>query len=382
MIFGMLHRLLVLLGSSVFLIGRLQAGAVAPASEPAGPRVEVSGFEQRTIYHSPQTPGYTAWCTLWLDPSGSLRLAFQQVTGPVAQPDKRANVTVLLTSKDNGKTWDKLREVPARADTHDDHGVYAAPGSSSFCGHGMAVLSNGTLVTGLWAGGDRKSGYVQRSADGGKTWSAPIDLLDPAEYKTYPTQIRRLRDGRLMLVAGVVKQADVLTAKWLLKEFFQSDDGGSTWSHLWTMPPDVGLCEESDLAELPGGDLLLIHRAEHYHDNHYLTSDRLQNVFHPAGKGWTIGPVSKAPFPHSGFPELLKLREGIVLHVATDGIWWTADSGAHWSRLNVPGSPYYPEARQLSDGAILIVGHVGADNVYGSADQSIVQQAFRLQVSR
>lgn len=378
----MLRRILVLtlVFSSSCLVDRLRAEPAAPTTRPAVSRVEVRGFEQRTIYHSPQTPGYTAWCTLWQDPSGSLHLAFQQVTGPVAQPDKRANVTVLLTSTNNGKTWDKIGEVPARAGTHDDHGIYAAPGSSSFCGHGMAVLSDGTLVTGLWAGGDRKSGYVQRSADGGKIWSAPIYVLDPAEYKTYPTQIRRLRDGRLMLVAGVVKQADAARTKWLLKEFFQSDDGGKTWSRVWTMPPDVGLCEESDLAELPGGDLLVIHRAEHYHDNHYLTSDRLQNVFHPAARGWTIGPISKAPFPHSGFPELLNLREGIVLHVATDGIWWTADGGDTWSRLNVPGSPYYPEARQLSDGTILIVGHVGSDNVYGSADQSIVQQTFRLTV--
>ena len=375
-------RLLCTIAFELVCIAAHPALAVVDAAPTAGLRVSAVNFAQATIYHSPQSPGYTAWCTLWSDCDGSLRLAFQQVTGPVAEPQMRANVTVLLASRDQGRKWDKLREVPARSVAGDQNGIYAAPASSSFCGHGMAVLADGTLVTGLWAGADRHSGYIQRSVDGGKTWATPVYLLDPAVYKTYPTQIRLLHDGRLMLVAGVVKQADAATKAWLLKEFFESADGGKTWSHVWTMPPEVGLCEESDFIELDGGDLMCVHRAEHYLQNKYVNSDRLQNVFHRSGDGWKVGPVVKAPFPHSGFPELLKTREGPILHIATDGAWWTADAEEHWTRLDVPGSPYYPRAVQLHDGRILIVGHVGGDNVYGSADQSIVRQTFRLRVAK
>ena len=89
--------------------------------------------------------------------------------------------------------------------------------------------------------------------------------------------------------------------------------------------------------------------------------------------------MEKAPFPHSGFPELLKTRDGTILHIGTDGVWQTADGGTHWSKLDVPGSPYYPRATQLNDGRILVVGHVGGDDEYGKVDQSIVQQTFRLQ---
>lgn len=336
-------------------------------------------FAQTTVYHSPQTPGYSAWCTLWRTPGGQLRLAFQQVTGPVEDWKKRRNVTVILESNDEAKSWKKIREVVARTNAGSaGDKIYAAPGSSAFCGHGLAMLSDGTLITGLWASGEEKSGYIQRSENNGVSWSPPIFVLNPDQFKTYPTQIRRLHDGRLILVAGVVRQSDAKTSRWLLKEFFESRDGGKTWSNIWTMPAETGLCEESDFAELNSGNLLFVHRAEHYNGQTYLASDRLQNVFRREGDKWDVQSVEKAPFPHSGFPELLKTRDGSILHIATDGVWQTADGGTHWSKLNVPGSPYYPRATQLNDGRILVVGHVGSDDEYGKVDQTIVQQTFRI----
>jgi hypothetical protein len=127
----------------------------------------------------------------------------------------------------------------------------------------------------------------------------------------------------------------------------------------------------------------LVHRAEHYApDGKYQRSDRLQSVVHWTARGWEPGSATKAPFPHSGFPELLKTREGAILHIGTDGIWATRDEGKSWQKLDLPGSPYYPRATQLDDGRILVVGHVGADDAYGSVDQSIVQQTFRLPPAR
>jgi hypothetical protein len=143
-----------------------------------------------------------------------------------------------------------------------------------------------------------------------------------------------------------------------------------------------GVCEESDFAELDNGDLLFVHRTEHFDGDKYLNADRWQSIVRPQGWEWVSGEPARAPFPHSGFPELLETREGLILHVATDGIWWTADAAVHWERLPLPGSPYYPRAMELPDGRILIVGHVGSDDVYGTVDQSIRQQTFRLKVTR
>jgi hypothetical protein len=92
--------------------------------------------------------------------------------------------------------------------------------------------------------------------------------------------------------------------------------------------------------------------------------------------------VKPAPFPHSGHPELLATREGVVLHIATNGTWWTADRGEHWTKLDVPGTPYYPRSVQRDDGAIMVVGHVGSDDAYGAVDQAIVMDTYRLVVAR
>jgi hypothetical protein len=356
---------------------------VTTAHADSPPTVAVVSQEPaKAIYHSPQTPGYTAWCTLWREPKGELRVAFQQVTGPADDWSKRKNVTVILGSGDEGATWKKLREVPARTNEGSaGDKIYAAPGSSSFCGHGFAVLKDGALITGLWATGKDKSGFVQRSADDGQTWSPPICVRDPDVYKMYPSQIHQLRDGRVILMAGMVKQADANTAKFLLKEFFESRDGGKTWSHIWTMPKETGLCEESDFVELDNGDLLFIHRAEHYNDNTYVNSDRLQTIFHRKGDAWDIGPTTAVPIPHSGYPELLKLREGPILHIGTDGVWEIGPGLETWTKLNLPGSPYYPRAIQLNDGRVLVVGHVGGDDEYGKVDQTIVGFSFKLNVS-
>lgn len=362
------------------------AALVLIATEWSAPAREMAAtdFVQRTIYHSPQTPGYTSWCTLWRATNGHLRLAFLQITGPVEKPDQRTNATVILDSPDETATWNILRQVPPRKNlVASTNGIYAAAGDSGYCGHGLAALPDGSLVTGLWAGGGIDSGYIQRTTDEGQSWSAPLFFMDRSKYKTWPNVIRRLRDGRLMLMAGVCARGlGKETTSNILKALFQSEDGGRSWgAPIWLMPASVGVCEESDFAELDNGDLLFVHRTEHYEGEKNVSSDRWQSLVRRHGKEWEAGAPTRAPFPHSGFPELLKTREGVVLHVATDGVCWTGDAGAHWTRLSLPGSPYYPRAAQLTDGRILIVGHVGGDDTYGTVDQSVVQQVFRLKLT-
>jgi hypothetical protein len=357
--------------------------------------VEAVGHAERVIYHSPETPGYTSWVGLWQLPNGRLRCDFRQVTGPKEKP---VSTTPVLESRDSGRTWTRVNaDSSSKVDLGSGGGIYQMERCSC---RGMAILRDGTLVRPVvWPSDIDGSGSVVRSTDGGKTWSEEIFFLPAKEYRAWPTGIRVLRDGRLVLFAGCAKRADV--AAWqpnLTKTMFVSSDKGKTWSQpIILMPTNEGVCEESDFCELPNGDLFWVHRVEHFPDHQtvmpsgaapmgpnppqsYWYSDRMQSIVHKEGKAFVPGKCQSAPFPHSGYPAVLYTQEGLILHLATDGVCWTADLGKTWTRLNIPGTPYYPKALQLKDGTIVCVGHNGSDDKYGTVDQSIKQQTFRLRV--
>src|SRR5690349_23595578 len=42
-----------------------------------------SGLSRKTVYHSPQKPGYTSWAGAWVMADGSLMICFTEATGPV-----------------------------------------------------------------------------------------------------------------------------------------------------------------------------------------------------------------------------------------------------------------------------------------------------------
>lgn len=352
----------------------LAQGGAAPTM-----KVEVADYSEKIIYHSPETPGYTSWVGLWQSLDGKLHCSFNQLTGP---KDKPVGSTPVLTSADAGVTWTR------------EPGDLPVGG-----GRNLVILPDGTLVRSFWTGDVNDAGCIKRSTDGGKTWSAPIYFVDPKQYRAWPTIVRQLRDGRLVMMAGVWKRGDGgdVPNPRMTKMMYVSRDGGQTWpQQLALMPTEQGVCEESDCCELPSGDLFWVHRVEHFPAQATAIpaggarmgepfpngwSDRMQSVVYKWNEGWKAGPATTAPFPHSGFPYVLLTKEDVILHFATDGIYWTADVGGTWTRLDINGSSYYPQALQLADGKILCLGHVGSDDQYGTVDQSIRLQTFRLKVT-
>lgn len=361
------------------------------ADEPFG-----CEHERRTIYHSPQSPGFTSWVGAWTMHDGSLMVSFTQATGPVegrpqAPPEIQERLTwpppghpgydmtgldlqnVYLQSTDGGKTWRQVSADPFKS---------CMNGVTSEAQIGLA---DGTVLRGVFGfylpydPELPQTGFLQRSTDGTQTWSKPEVPLDAAQYSTWPRRLRVLRDGRILLLAGISHAA---AGSQTRREFsaavepgmMVSSDQGRTWTGpAAAIPSDQagGWTEEFDVAELANGDLLCIFRR---------ASDdkRWQSTLRKSGDTWLPSQAGPCELPHSGQPELLATREGPILHLATSGVHATLDAGKTWQKLDLPGTAYYPRSVQTRDGRILVFGHVGGDDAYGKADQSIVMDSFRL----
>ncbi len=357
--------------------------------------------QRRTIYHSPGTPGFTSWVGAWVMPDHSLMISFTQATGPAAgrrpapqdvqhrlswPPAGRAAYdmtgldlrNVHLRSRDGGKTWD---QVSADRFQSCMNGV---------TGEAETALPNGTVVRGVWGyylpynPELPKTGYLERSSDGTRTWGRPEVLLDPDRYSAWPKRLRVLRDGRLIVLGGVASVPANSRTRNEYNGLFEpllmvSRNGGKTWKGpIPVVPPDQRRNwggEEFDAAELPNGDLLCVFRRTDPQNRS--REVRWQGLLKKSGDSWKPERVRPAPLPHSGHPELLATREGPVFHIATPGIHATSDAGETWTRLELPGSAYYPRSVQAADGRILVFGHTGGDDAYGAVDQSIVMDSFR-----
>lgn len=384
-----------LAGSAFSMIALATVFEVGGASMPD--KVTAADVERFTVYHSPQTPGYTCWVGCWLMPDETLMVSFHQTTGPLsgrpmASKDiqKRLNwprpglspgydmtgttqQIIHLASADGGRTWAKVSTEP-----------FHTPLNGMTC-EAETALPDGTIVRGVVGSflvfyDVPQRGYFQRSTDGARSWGPPETSLDPGKMQTSLGRLEVLKDGRLVATgySSMTPAEKARGSSGVKPAICVSADGGHTWSEpIAVLPPQEGvkLTHEFDFAELADGRLLFVIRAD--------TPDRgrWQSLLKPEGNSFRLVRCGPAPFPYSGFPEMLAAREGVALHLATSGISWTADGGQTWHDLGIGATGYYPRAVQLPDGRVFCVFHRGGDNPYdGSVDQEIQALTFRLQV--
>ena len=379
------------------------ASATASAAQPTS--FTAIDHVRRTIYHSPQTPGYTCWSGCWVMPDSSIMVSCTQATGPIegrepGPPEVLKKLSwpphgrplydmtgldmsnVHLRSTDGGETWTKVSADPYKSCMN-----FSA-------GQAEVALPDGTVMRAAWGHylpydpDVPKAGFLQRSKDGTKTWGEPELYLDPQRFSSWPKRLRLLQDGRLVLLGGFAEVPANSRErheynKLLSPMLMVSADGGRTWSDPIEVVGEQHSAnwggEEFDAAELPNGDLLCVFRRLNPEGSGEV---RWQCLLRKQGDSWVPTRVGPASLPHSGMPELLATREGAILHVATNGIHYTVDAGATWNRLDAPGSNYYPRSIQVADGRIHVFGHLGGDNAYGSVDQHISMDTFRLRAVR
>jgi hypothetical protein len=377
--------------------------AEADAAPAAKRDFDVIDYQRQTIYHAPQTPGYTCWVYAWVMPDGSITITFYQATGPLEgrprAPDAvqkklswphlsnpRRDMTglntfnVFLRSTDGGATWSKVSEDKFRSPMN---GITL----------GATGLRDGTILRAIsganlaYDADVPRTGLIQRSTDGTKTWGKPAILLSPDAFTAYPVGIRQLRDGRVAVLGGVAPgPCDRPWGEYgnsLEPLLMVSSDGGKTWGPPIQVIPEANrkgwACEECDAAELPNGDLFWVFRRCAPEDKSRPLYQRRhvqwQGLMQKHGDTWTPKWVKPTPWGNTGLPNLLLTREGVILHAKL--ACWTADLGESWHPLKLPPMQYYPKAVQLADGRILVFAHVGSDDPYG-VDQKIIMDSFRL----
>jgi len=387
--------------------------AAAAVSDGAASKFTAEEYSRKTIHHSAQKPGYTCWVGGWQMPDQSLMVTFKEVTGP-AQGRPRAKLEwqeafglmkvdpardftglhmadIYMRSTNGASNW----SVVAAAE-------FSGPATGYVWGGSHCALADGTLLRAVDGSAVPEIDlprrvFFQRSHDLGRTWGEPEIPPEPirpvtnyiGDFGDCITRIRHLRGGGL--VATGVKRIDPSPAKRNLGEpvLMFSDGDGRHWTaqRIELKPEQRGpnVWDEWDSAELADGKFLCVFRRG---DPKSGKEARWQGLLERKGESWTIEKYHPAPFAHSGHPELLATREGVVLHIATDGAYWTADAGKSWQRLAVKGlsreyrSNYYPRSFQADDGRIYVFSHQGSDDPYGKTDQAIVMDTFRLRIGK
>ncbi|MEO7298213.1 MAG: sialidase family protein [Verrucomicrobiota bacterium] len=389
----MKNRLILIFSGAVFVSYFCHA-AETKKSET---RFVAEQLTHRTIYRSPQKPGYTSWVGLWKMPDDSMMVTFKQVTGPIEGRKEKdydysglVLANIYLHSTNGGVTWTKTGED-----------IFNGPSERPVWGGSHCVLTNGEIIRAvdgsqLPSNSVPRQIFFQRSMDLGKTWGKAEIPPEPArptnnfigDFGDCISRVRRLSNGWL-IATGVIR-TDPSPRKRMMGDplvMFSKDDG-KTWEPQKIEMPDPDMhasyaWNEWDCAELPDGNLLGVFRRTDPKSVKF-KQVRWQGLLRKKGDGWLLDEYHPAHFEHSGHPEVLSTREGIVLHIATSGIDWTADSGKAWHSLEAKErkgpiqSHYYPVSVQAKDGRIYIVSHAGSDNAYGKIDQSIVMDSFRL----
>ena len=136
----------------------------------------------------------------------------------------------LVESRDNGKTWSAARQIVA----------------DYYCSAPIRVLSDGSLILGLYRETNEDAqGAVTTSADGGKSWTTPVNIDNGGLRLDAETDVIELKDGRLYAAQRTSKES---------MRYSISEDRGKTWSvskpmgfpghcpHLHRSPEDVIVC--------------------------------------------------------------------------------------------------------------------------------------------
>lgn len=228
----------------------------------------------------------------WMTESGELEVGREKPPNlPEIYPWARANGgTYVHRSTDGGRTWDETVEVAT------------APFSGGYGMRGGVQLESGVVLLPLSDVPHYQKVFVMHSADGGRTWGAPVAAAAVDGFQFEEPSVLALPGGRvlMMLRENVSHHLFMVT----------STDGGHTWSSprrtpIWGYPPH--------LLALPDGRVACIYgyRRPPYGIRLVISDD--------GGETWNLDDqlVIRGDLPNRnlGYPAAVVTREGGVFTV-------------------------------------------------------------------
>ena len=164
-------------------------GHPTAAAAPLPPLV-AANVTAAPIYHSSQTPGYTAWCALWRMPSGEIMTNFIEAKGPYPG---NASFTFPVLTTTNGSAW----SAPKRPVVGFSRGIAVMPDGTTMVRpaltFGSDSVSFGPAGCEKQVNKDGSVGYchtqyshgrfngVEVSYDGGLSWGGTAYLASQQE---------------------------------------------------------------------------------------------------------------------------------------------------------------------------------------------------------
>ena len=381
------------------------------------PNVRAIDFTSCDVYHSAQTPGCTAWASMFPGERGQWYISCEEVTTPETPLPKWSHQgwfergipvgydrsqyrkeIVLLESRDDLRTWQVISRQEWRGD-------------ESAGDYGSARTQDGRFLRFVWAcysldERSKPNEIFYTSDDDGKSWKKEAPFHDE-HFVSYAHRLRTLRDGTLVLAvpleprwgAGTefpVRGCTNLNALGGMQmTLWFSYDQGRAWDG--PLPIYAGQSvSETDFVELPEGHLLCI--------NNSIFANPGRQIIYRDGRRWAPGSMERAtntrklsdgPLPEgtknedcSWVPETVCLTEdGILVGCMRCSIYqWSDDLGLTWWPLegapNLSPEMYQPWIHYLGDGRIVCAGHYGHDDAVKTVDQHILLHEFKLEVLR
>ena len=367
-------------------------------------------FRALPVYVSSQSPGFTAWVTVFTWPGGDVGLSLDETLrapNPVFQKTRlemaeAACVPVSYGSVECGAPDQTAWRVFLRSSDglHFQETGRCLRSRSAYC---CAALPDGSLLGfdvprrnddgTAWADWLR----VQRSRDGGSVWTGERRILQGTT--PYMWRVRTLRDGTILLLLslqgspwGVGRDRSTRHTSFpgetplnRIQACFMTTRDGIHFSGPHYILPGIG-AHEYDVCEPEENCLLFIagdvQGTPVGRQEVRLTPDGwINGPLLPIGKG---APEHPRKNPQGGFvPETLVWDEatGCILgYRRGQGYSLSADRGATWIRTDpekeVPRL-YQPVMLRLEDGRIATYGHVGGDIAFGQRDMCVWGQILR-----